>query len=256
MSLIGKNIRKIRTVKKLSQADFAQLFNLARPSIGAYEEGRSEPKIETLIQIAQYFALSIDALLTKELTINELYQFDIFSKTNTTSQVSSKITDADILYVAREFHLEYIVQKDNKDFLNQLPIIKLPIIQKEKLRAFENYEPYMYYNGIGIHPGDILISKQLTADNFSKLQPDYYYVLITEEGVLVRKLVQYTESGIELGLIHPDYKNEIVPVEKILECWEVFMTCTTSVYTQNSFELRLEKLEKQVFMLMHQKNQS
>ena len=34
MSFIGKNIKKIRTVKNLSQAGFAQLFNLARPSVG------------------------------------------------------------------------------------------------------------------------------------------------------------------------------------------------------------------------------
>ncbi|MCZ6899785.1 MAG: transcriptional regulator, partial [Bacteroidetes bacterium] len=34
MSYIGKNIKKIRTIKKLSQAQFAQLFNLARPSVG------------------------------------------------------------------------------------------------------------------------------------------------------------------------------------------------------------------------------
>jgi transcriptional regulator with XRE-family HTH domain len=77
MGIIGKNIRKIRTVKKLSQAAFAELFNLARPSVGAYEEGRSEPKIDTLIQIAQYFGISIDSLLTKELTINDLFNFNV-----------------------------------------------------------------------------------------------------------------------------------------------------------------------------------
>ena len=50
LSFIGRNIKKIRQVKKISQAEFAHLFHLSRPSIGAYEEGRSEPKIETLIQ--------------------------------------------------------------------------------------------------------------------------------------------------------------------------------------------------------------
>ncbi|MTI32320.1 helix-turn-helix domain-containing protein, partial [Xanthovirga aplysinae] len=49
MSYIGKNIRKIRSVKKLSQAAFAQLFDLGRATVGAYEEGRAEPKIDTII---------------------------------------------------------------------------------------------------------------------------------------------------------------------------------------------------------------
>ena len=77
MSFIGRNIKKIRTVKKLSQAAFAQLFNLARPSVGAYEEGRSEPKLDTIIQMAAHFGLSVDVLLTKELTINDLYKFNL-----------------------------------------------------------------------------------------------------------------------------------------------------------------------------------
>ncbi|MCK5699873.1 MAG: helix-turn-helix transcriptional regulator, partial [Cyclobacteriaceae bacterium] len=59
MSSIGKNIKKIRTVKKLSQAAFAEIFSLARPSVGAYEEVRAEPKVDTIIQIANYFGISV-----------------------------------------------------------------------------------------------------------------------------------------------------------------------------------------------------
>ena len=40
MSYIGKNIKKLRSVKGLSQAKFAELFDIKRASIGAYEEGR------------------------------------------------------------------------------------------------------------------------------------------------------------------------------------------------------------------------
>ena len=46
MSFFGKNIKKIRSVKSLSQQAFADLFDLKRGTLGAYEEGRSEPKIE------------------------------------------------------------------------------------------------------------------------------------------------------------------------------------------------------------------
>jgi transcriptional regulator with XRE-family HTH domain len=73
MSYFGRNIRKIRNAKKISQTAFADLFNLKRGSIGAYEEGRAEAKIDTIIEIADYFQLSLDQLLRKELTINEIY---------------------------------------------------------------------------------------------------------------------------------------------------------------------------------------
>ena len=75
MSKIGSNIRKIRSVKALSQTEFAQLFKLSRASIGAYEEGRAEPKIDTAIEIAKYFNISLGDVFTKDLTVNQLTNF-------------------------------------------------------------------------------------------------------------------------------------------------------------------------------------
>ena len=75
MSYIGKNIRKIRISKKMTQTEFAELFDLKRTAVGSYEEGRAEPKIDTLIKIADYFKLSLDQLLRKELSINEIFHF-------------------------------------------------------------------------------------------------------------------------------------------------------------------------------------
>ncbi len=73
MSYFGRNIRKIRNAKNISQTEFAKIFNLKRSSIGAYEEGRAEAKIDTIIAIADYFEISIDSLLVKELTLNEIF---------------------------------------------------------------------------------------------------------------------------------------------------------------------------------------
>ncbi|MCG8696555.1 MAG: helix-turn-helix domain-containing protein [Bacteroidales bacterium] len=78
MTYLGKNIKKIRSIRKLSQMAFADLFGVSRASVGAYEEGRAEAKLETIMAIANYFSVSVDDLLTKELTVNELYHFNIF----------------------------------------------------------------------------------------------------------------------------------------------------------------------------------
>lgn len=75
MSFFGKNIRKIRIAKKMTQTEFAELFDLKRTALGAYEEGRAEAKIDTVIKIADYFKLTLDQLLRKELTINEIFHF-------------------------------------------------------------------------------------------------------------------------------------------------------------------------------------
>jgi len=125
MSIIGKNIRKIRGVKGMNQTQFAELFKLSRASIGAYEEGRAEPKISTLMEIANYFSISLDKLLKKELTVNELYHFDIFSdQTDSPKQVGSKTNGAlelPILIPVR--FTEYIQNLGNQDFVDALPSI-------------------------------------------------------------------------------------------------------------------------------------
>lgn len=68
----GVNIKKIRQVKGLSQKAFADLFELNRGVISAYEEGRAEPKIETVLKVAHYFSLDLDDFLTKTLQVNHL----------------------------------------------------------------------------------------------------------------------------------------------------------------------------------------
>ncbi len=76
MSFFGKNIRKIRIAKKMTQTEFAELFELKRTALGSYEEGRAEAKVDTVIKVADYFKLSLDQLLRKELTINEIFHFN------------------------------------------------------------------------------------------------------------------------------------------------------------------------------------
>ncbi|PID87814.1 MAG: hypothetical protein CSB06_03385 [Bacteroidia bacterium] len=76
MSYLERNIRKIRLSKQMSQTEFAELFGLKRTTLGAYEEGRAEPKIALLIRIADYFDLSLDQLVRKKITVNEIFHVD------------------------------------------------------------------------------------------------------------------------------------------------------------------------------------
>ena len=72
MSFFGTNIKKIRQVNGLSQKAFADLFDLNRGVISSYEEGRAEPKIETILKVANHFNLTIDKLLTEIIQVNQL----------------------------------------------------------------------------------------------------------------------------------------------------------------------------------------
>ncbi|MCI8860424.1 MAG: helix-turn-helix transcriptional regulator [Lachnospiraceae bacterium] len=58
-----KNLKKLREIHGLSQQRFADLFNLSQQSIYKYENDISEPSIDTLTKIADYFNTSIDYLV-------------------------------------------------------------------------------------------------------------------------------------------------------------------------------------------------
>lgn len=74
-TIIGKNFKKLRLFKNLNQTEFAELFEVTRSAIGSYEEGRAEPKLETLIKVADHFKLNIDDIVRKELTVNQIAGF-------------------------------------------------------------------------------------------------------------------------------------------------------------------------------------
>jgi transcriptional regulator with XRE-family HTH domain len=140
MSFVGKNIKKIRSVKNLNQSDFADLFQLKRASIGAYEEGRAEPKIATLIEIAKHFGISTDELLNKELSVNDLYHFDIFKKDYLQNEGHNlrpskmPVSMSAVYYISAEKRADYFKGKDLEFFTKlNLPI---PSLQSDYV-AFE-----------------------------------------------------------------------------------------------------------------------
>lgn len=124
MTYFGTNIKKIRQIKGLSQQAFADLLDLTRGIISSYEEGRAEPKIETLLHIAQFFNLKTDELISKPLTVNQLANFsnveDLLVKPSETSSIDKNINQinekgdiekADLLKILSKFNFIHLLSK-------------------------------------------------------------------------------------------------------------------------------------------------
>ncbi|WP_218136923.1 XRE family transcriptional regulator [Hymenobacter terrestris] len=251
MSYVGKNIRKIRTVKKLSQAAFAELFGLARPSVGAYEEGRSEPKMETLLQIAQHFGLSVDLLLTKELTINELYRFDIFKPQE------SALTKADAPaptaladqrpqltpYVPQARLLEYIVRHHDTAFVDSLSPLTFPHQLGPATRAFDLNGPDMAPT---LRHQDVLLCCRVDKA-LPRLHSGRVYALLTQSRLLVRRLQEQLPGQIlRLRADNPDYPPQDFHLPEALEIWEVHGSFSTYLRRPALLEERVALLEQQL----------
>ena len=59
----GKRIFEIRNNAKLTQAQFAELFDVSQQAVQKWESGVSAPDIDKIIKIAKYFDVSLDALV-------------------------------------------------------------------------------------------------------------------------------------------------------------------------------------------------
>ncbi len=251
MSTIGKNIRKIRTVKKMSQAAFAELFHLARPSVGAYEEERAEPKIETVIQIANHFGISIDSLLTKELTINELFKFDLHADELIQSKTPASKTEfvsAKSVFISAANQIEYLVQLNNKDFLSQQPGILLPGLDQNKIRAFELSTEELHDNYQGILSGDIIIGSQIASENFKELEVGKLYVVVTKKELVVRRL-ENKGATIILKADNRNFPSKEIAMEDVREIWECLGYFSKKINPPTLLSDRVINLENMVTKL-------
>ena len=60
------NIEKIRRENKKSQRDIAKVLNMTQPSYANYESGKTEPRISSLIALADYYGVSLDYLVGRQ----------------------------------------------------------------------------------------------------------------------------------------------------------------------------------------------
>ena len=61
-NVIGENIKRLRKQQEIKQAVLAAKLNIGRQTLSAYECGVTLPDVLALIEIADYFGVSLDEL--------------------------------------------------------------------------------------------------------------------------------------------------------------------------------------------------
>lgn len=238
----------------MSQAEFASIFNLARASIGAYEEGRSEPKIDTIIQIAEYFKLSIDTLLKRELTVNDLLGYGSFKAKLDKAHnkdLPSKVPPTSQKLVKIEKHLDYLVNCQNRDFVSQLPDIYLDRDSKGVLRVFENKGNEMEYNRGGIHHGDLLLGERVQSGN---TEPGDILIAVGNEEMLVRRLNKKKKDALILSTFDPHTKDTTISTPDIREIWKVTGIFSRHLHTPGFLDKKVMSMERDIELLKSSMN--
>lgn len=197
MTRIGKNIKKIRNVRGLSQQAFADLFDLTRGNISSYEEFRAEPKIEVIVKIANFFSIPLTDIIEKDLSVNELlhYNAGLVLETEKLKIVQQliKVPYIPILYID-----DYIKHYADENFIQQLPQIIVPCTSKFKLLAFEVDNQENLPSGFDYHTGDVLVYENVTKENIHRII-DKLGMMIDDEGLKTGVYIE-KEGKITLSL--------------------------------------------------------
>ena len=63
MNKVNLMIKRLRLEKQLNQEQLAEQLHVTRQAVSNWENGKTQPDIETLAQIAEYFHVSVEYLI-------------------------------------------------------------------------------------------------------------------------------------------------------------------------------------------------
>jgi transcriptional regulator with XRE-family HTH domain len=213
---LNENIRFLRKQLVLTQDQFAQKLDIKRSLVGAYEEGRAEPRLELLQKMAGLAGLSVDVLIGKD--ISQLKDYE--KKSLSSKEVLVVTVDAqdrdNIELVPHKAAAGYLNGYADPEYIKELPRFRLPILNQGTYRAFEITGDSM----LPILPGTIVIGEWV--ENLKHLKNGKSYVLITErEGIVYKRVFNYLEENGKLFLVSDNrqYSPYQIDAADVIECW-------------------------------------
>jgi transcriptional regulator with XRE-family HTH domain len=247
--MIGENIKFLRKRLGKSQEELATLLKLTRSTLSGYENGVAEPSIDTLTVISNFFDLSIDDLVKKQLSkvsSNELETIlgrvgDIYSGQNLrilTQIVNSENEDV-IEMIPFKASAGYTTGYADAEYLKLLPTFQLPFLSKQKkYRSF----PIQGDSMPPVSEGSFVVAEYI--ENWTSIKDGTPCIVITEEEGIVFKIVyNHLESRdyLELYSTNTFYKPFKIKGEKVLEIWKFVNYIASDLPTIRIDELDLKK---------------
>ncbi len=210
--MLSQNLKYLRKKNHISQQILADAVGMSRTSIGDYERGRTEPDISTLIEIADYFKVSLDDLLRKDFEIIRNKDFRILAIT------VDKEDRENIELVDTKAEAGYIESFNDPEYIKDLPKVYFPIIPEGTYRGFEIRGDSM----LPMEPGSIVICSYV--ENMKDIKTGKTYVVVSKSGGLVYKRIRLLPEENALLLISDNdiYSPYILPLDDIAEIWQYY----------------------------------
>jgi len=235
---IQANIKHLRSLKKFSQERFAEELKWSRSMVGSYEEGRSEPPIERLIDISNYFSIPIDILVKNDLRAAKDTSFIEVGNKRVLFPVTVNEDNEDLIeIIPTQASAGYLEGYADPEYIEHLQKIKLPFLPTGTHRAF----PIKGDSMLPVKDGSFIVAKYV--ENIEEVKPGRTYIVLTKTDGLVYKRLYNSEDPENAFLLSSDnkaYEPYIVAKKEILELWE--FTCCINTQEYDEKELKLSSI--------------
>lgn len=231
-----ENIKFLRNRRKKSQVDLAQQLEITRTTLAGYEKN-VQPPFKVLIKFAEYFKVSIDALVRynlQELSEFQLSQIEDGFDIDVTGRKLRLLTisvnqdgEENIEMVPLKAQAGYTNSYGDMEFIESLPKFTLPFLPKDKTyRTFQ-------IKGDSMHP--IPEGSWVTASyiqNWETIKDGTPCIIVTQDDGIVFKVVYKQlnkNQSLQLVSSNRRYKPYELAISKVVEIWKF--------ETYNGFEI-------------------
>lgn len=221
--MIAQNLKALRRQRNLTQAQFAEALGLKRSLVGAYEEGRAEPKLSTLVAFARFFDLTVDQFVTLDLSAGRPAAAAASEGPRVLAiTVDRADGDENIELVPLRAAAGYLNGHADPEFVAELPRFRLPLaaVRDGSHRAFEISGDSM----LPLQSGTVVVGRYLTDPARDVRDGAPCVVVAGNEGIVFKRIYRAGKKNgqaqLELRSDNPAYEPYTIPAADVRELWE------------------------------------
>ncbi len=250
MSFAGSNFKYLRKLRGWTQDVFADKLNIKRSLVGAYEENRAEPRLETIEKVCKIFRLSLEELLLQDLAGTKATTY-----LDKRRQLKMDKESQEISFVPVKAAAGYLAGYADPDFVDELNTFTLPMLAPGYYRAFEIVGDSM----LPTPSGSVIVGQKV--EKSEDIKSNNTYILVSRnDGIVYKRIMKNNRLKNKVTLIsdNPLYEPYNIETNEILEIWQAQMILTKANMQQrwnvNQLASMVNNLQEQVTTLKKQMN--
>ncbi|MEX1003262.1 MAG: helix-turn-helix domain-containing protein [Crocinitomicaceae bacterium] len=247
--MIGENLKLLRKRKKLSQEEIANELGLTRSSYSGYENGVAEPNLGNLIKFSQFYHISLDKLIQRDLNkvsasewekIDKGIDADVEGKNvRIIAMTVDQNNNDNIELVSEKARAGYTTGFSDPEFISVLPTFQLPFLKKDrKYRTF----PVKGDSMPPVSDGSYVIGEYV--ENWNSIKDGYPHIVVTlDDGIVFKNVYKRLSDSqsFQLCSTNPIYEPYEVHANEVVEIWRFVNYISSDVPTQEFKESDLTK---------------